>query len=261
MNYKQKWLVQGAGWLGIPLLKALQQAGYEVHAGSRNAMQFRQHYPDIPVIGLNPDLKQLPDLEAYDGLITAFPPGAKQEGPLAYAGRMTRLAEALPTKVRFVMLSSTSVYDDAAGTYAETDAVKDTHPVYLAEKALLDARSGALILRLGGLTASDRLIGRYFSARELTDPEAPVNFIHREDAVAACVYLIGQQADGIFNVVAPEHPPKSEVYAADLAALGLLQFTTAEVSKKAVTRIISSAKMQASGYTFLHPDPLNFPRK
>jgi hypothetical protein len=260
VNYKQKWLVQGAGWLGIPLIRALQQSGYEAHAGSRNAMQFRQHYPDIPVIGLNPDLKQLPDLEAYDGLIAAFPPGVKQDGPLAYAGRMGRLGSTLATNARFVMLSSTGVYADAAGTYAETDGVKDDHPVRLAEKALLETRSGALILRLGGLTASDRLIGRYFSERELSDPDAPVNFIHREDAVAACIYLILQQAIGIFNVVAPEHPTKSDVYSADLAALGLPPFINAEESKKAVARIISSEKLQAAGYAFLHLNPLNFPR-
>lgn len=252
-------LVVGAGWLGLPVAKALREAGHEVLVSNRSG----QH-PDFAAAGLQAlalDLDQnLPDLSVYELVVASFPPAARGGGDGLYAQRLERLCAALSPSCRLVLVSSTSVYPQAAGTYDEDSAPLAEHAVRRGELIVLQHFPAALILRAGGLAGYDRLIGRYFSGRELADPSQVVNLIHRDDAVGAALHLMALQAQGMYNLVAPEHPSKGEVYAADLEALQLAPFTTAAATVEVAPRIISAAKLLATGYAFQHPNPLFFPK-
>lgn len=256
-----KVLVVGAGWLGLPLAVALQQAGHEVNVSNRSGRSAAFEAAGLQALRLDLDEAILPDLTPFELVVASFPPAARGGNDGLYAQRLQRLCEALPSQCRLVLVSSTSVYPQAAGIYYENSALLAEHAVRRGEFAVLQHFPEALILRAGGLAGYDRLIGRYFSGRELADPAQVVNLIHRDDAVGAALHLLAQGAQGCYNLLAPEHPTKAAVYAADLEALKLPPFIVSANRGEEASRIISSDKLLATGYRFEHPNPLYFPRE
>lgn len=247
-------LVVGAGWLGLPLSLALQEQGWEVTATTRKR---GADWPS-PIKHLPLELDgTLPDLSAFELVVLAFPPQANL-GADVYAQRIERLCTQLAATARVLLISSTGVYPDAPGIYTETSPVKSNHPVVWGEQALLRHFPKALVLRAAGLAGYDRRIGKYFSGRLLPDPLQVVNLVHRDDVVGAALHLIGKQAAGIFNVVAPEHPSKAEVYAKDLADLGLPSFSLPESTSASAPRRVDGRALEAAGYVFQHTDPMGF---
>lgn len=247
-------LVVGAGWLGLPLAMALGEAGWEVTATTRkSAASWPAPIKHLP-LELDGDL---PDLSAFVLVVLAFPPQANL-GAEVYARRIERLCKVLSPQAQLVLISSTGAYSDAPGEYDETAAIKPEHPVVLGEQALLRHFRRALVLRAAGLAGYDRRIGKFFSGRVLPDPQQVVNLVHRDDVVGAALHLIGQQATGIFNVVAPEHPTKAEVYGKDLEELGMPSFILPENAPASAARVVLGHALQASGYAFGHPNPLGF---
>lgn len=247
-------LVVGAGWLGLPLALALQEQGWEVTATTRKRAA---DWPaNIKHLSLELD-GALPDLLAFELVVLAFPPQANL-GADVYARRIERLCAQLAPTARVLLISSTGAYPDAPGTYTETSPVKSNHPVVWGEQALLRHFPKALLLRAAGLAGYDRRIGKYFSGRLLPDPLQVVNLVHRDDVVGAALHLIGKQAAGIFNVVAPEHPTKAEVYGKDLADLGLPSFSLPENVPGTSPRLVDGRALESVGYVFQHPDPMGF---
>lgn len=257
MTNTQRVLVVGAGWLGLPLAEALKAAGHAVQVSNRSGASAAFTAAGLSAMALDLD-EALPDLTAFEVVIASFPPAARAGNDTLYAQRLQRLCQALSPKVRFVLISSTSVYPQAAGVYTEVSMTLAEHAVRQGEEVVLKHFLEALILRAGGLAGYDRLIGRYFSGRELTDPTQVVNLIHRDDVVGAALHLMAAKAQGCYNLVAPEHPSKAAVYAADLEALQLAPFLATAKLEVEAPRIISSEKLIATGYEFQHPNPFFF---
>lgn len=258
MPEPKRVLVIGAGWLGLPLAVALQQAGYEVSVSNRSGQSAAFEAAGLPALALDVD-QLLPDLSAYELVVASFPPAARGGNDALYAQRLQRLCETLSPSCRLVLVSSTSVYPQAPGLYHENSKTVAAHAVRRGELAVLQRFPEALILRAAGLAGYDRLIGKYFSGRELADPLQVVNLIHRDDAVVACLFLLRQHAQGIYNLVAPLHPTKKAVYAADLERLGLPAFTIPVSTATTQARRISVERLLAEGYHFIYPDPIHFP--
>ncbi len=250
-------LVVGAGWLGLPLAEALRAAGHVVQVSNRSGASEAFAAAGLSALALDLDQK-LPDLTTFDLVVASFPPAARGGNDALYAERLERLCQALSPKARLVLVSSTSVYPQAAGKYDEESPVLTENAVSRGEIVVKQHFPEALVLRAGGLAGYDRLIGRYFSGRELSDPTQVVNLVHRDDVVGAALHLIHVQARGIYNVVAPEHPTKAVVYSADLERLKMAPFVVAAEPEVSAPRIISVEKLQASGYPFQHPNPLFF---
>ncbi len=259
MRKAPRTLVVGAGWLGLPLAQALQVAGHAVQVSNRSG----QH-PDFTATGLSAQALDLdgpvPDLHDFELVIASFPPAARVGHDGLYAQRLARLCAALSPSCRFVLVSSTGVYPQVAGVYTEDSVTVAKHAVRQGEEVVLRHFPEALVLRAGGLAGYDRLIGRYFSGRELADPSQVVNLIHRDDVVGAALHLIALGAQGCYNLVAPEHPNKAAVYAADLEALGLPGYTLPAIISQVEVRMIKSDRLLSVGYRFKHPNPLCFPR-
>lgn len=262
MSNALRVLVVGAGWLGLPLAKAMAGAGHEVLVTNRSGASAAFTAAGLQALALDLDQAILPDLTSFDLVVASFPPGARAGNDGLYAQRLQRLCEALSSQCRLVLVSSTSVYPQVPGMYNENSEPLAEHAVRRGELAVLQHFPEALILRAGGLAGYDRTIGRYFSGRELVDPEQVVNLVHRDDAVGAALHLIAQGAQGCcYNLVAPEHPTKAAVYAADLEALQLPPFVLSANQGEEAPRVISSDKLLATGYRFEHPNPLYFPRE
>jgi nucleoside-diphosphate-sugar epimerase len=250
-------LVVGAGWLGLPLAVALQQAGHEVFVSNRSGQSAAFEAAGLRALALDVD-QFLPDLTAYQLVVASFPPAARGGNDALYAERLQRLCQGLASNCRFVLVSSTSVYPQAGGVYHEKSETVQEQVVRRGELAVLQHFPEALILRAGGLAGYDRRIGKHFSGRELADPSQLVNLIHRDDLVRATLHLLQVNAHGYYNLVAPEHPRKAAVYAADLHALDLPPLLLPAEPEQSVPRLISCDKLLETGYRFQYPHPLFF---
>jgi nucleoside-diphosphate-sugar epimerase len=114
------------------------------------------------------------------------------------------------------------------------------------------------VVRLGGLYGADRNPARFLAGRtDVARPEAPVNLIHRDDAVGAFLALIEQDVRGeVVNACADEHPTRREFYGRAARAMGL-EPPTFDASDPATGKVVSSRKLtDRIGYQFRHPDPL-----
>ena len=79
------------------------------------------------------------------------------------------------------------------------------------------------IVRFGGLYGGNRQPVRYLAGRtDLSNGNAPVNLIHRDDCIRILSEIIRQEAFGkIFNAVTPQHPSKREYYSNKAREIGL----------------------------------------
>jgi nucleoside-diphosphate-sugar epimerase len=254
--HQKNWLVVGAGWLGLPLAEALAAHGAQVTATNRKLDSVKRAHPRLQWQALDLDLPKTKPLGGFEGIVLAFPPSSHL-GPQMYAKRIAQMLE-LASADQWVLMSSTGVYPQKAGFYDENAEVLSDHAVVLGEKLLQQAHPNALIFRAGGLAGLDRRIGRHFANRLLADPWQAVNLVHQADVISASLHLLQQNRSGIYNVVAPLHPAKAEVYKRDLEALHLPPFLMPEQQHRQAQRIILSDKLLATDFHFSRPDPMFF---
>jgi hypothetical protein len=100
----------------------------------------------------------------------------------------------------------------------------------------------------------DRISGKWKSISTFTD--GPVNYIHKDDVIAIVKHLIDTDIqEGIFNLVAPEHPLRSKVHQKNAKDFGF----TLGTFKGMTHRVVKSDKLiKTLSYNFLYPNPLQF---
>ena len=107
----------------------------------------------------------------------------------------------------------------------------------------------------------ERIPAKYVAGKTgLTTGEIPVNYIHRDDVIGVIEAFLQNPAlwNNVYNVVAPLHPTRREVYLASCAPFG---YEPPTFKNGGVTpfKIISSQKLQdALGYRFVYSNPLEF---
>ena len=226
--------ILGCGWLGLPLADRLIRAGHAVRGSTtRNDRLGELTSHGIEAFQLDLDAATPDELAAFAGrgaLVVTVPPG----GVADYAAAMHRVGEAARSAGvgRVVFTSSTSVYPNHARAVTEADAgPTDAHPlrrngpaVWAAEEALRATIGDRLVvLRLAGLVGVDRQPARFLAGRrDVAAPLAPVNLVHRRDAVRAVEHALDEGlAPGAYSVAAPAHPPREAYYTAEAERLGL----------------------------------------
>jgi nucleoside-diphosphate-sugar epimerase len=197
-----------------------------------------------------------------DWLIITVPPS----GVEAYGrsiGALARQAVAGGTQ-KILFTSSTSVYPNLNQTVSEEDAGapagqqlgRNGDAVLDAERRLAACGAPVTVLRLAGLFGYDRHPARYMAGRQnIPAGDAPVNLVHQDDVIGAILAILEAGAGGTYNVVAPGHPSRRDVYTAEAIRRGLEppQFLHGMGEWKQV----SGAKLtRATGYDYRHPDPL-----
>lgn len=251
--------ILGCGWLGLPLGEALVADGHDVRGSTTRPDKLEA----IEEAGIAPHLirvspepqGQLEDFFDAELLIVTLPP---KDGD-TYLQKLTALVNAarLGSVQWFMFTSSTSVYDEPDGVVEENDpnppASERGKMLRQAEALFLRSPVDATVLRLGGLIAEDRHPARFLAGKtDVSGPDAPVNLVHRDDVIGVVRAIIEHDVrNGIFNVVADEHPTKRELYQSKAEELGLEPPTFGEDAVP--YKIVSNEKVKtALGYSFKH---------
>ncbi len=249
--------ILGCGWLGLPLAERLQN-DYEVKGSYRSKKTQRllensgvEYYP----IDLNNDDF---DEEFFDCevLIIAVPPSLRLQSSTQHLKQLELVNEYLNEDTHVIYCNTTAIYGE--GTDLSEEQANTNSPFYQFEQVFTD--NPCTVLRLAGLVDHDRTIVSSLVAKKIAiDHREPVNLVHREDVIEVITEIIEQEKwDEVYNVCAPEHSNKEEVYGRWAVVLGFdeLQFVEKE---KPMMKTISSAKLiDDLGYEFIYPDPVEF---
>jgi len=260
--------VLGCGWLGLPLAEFLLEKDFYVKGSTTSAEKLLvleekgiepfllDFQPEVP----EPYRQELREFLQSDILVINIPPRLATQGNDFHIRQITHLLHQLPqTTPNVIYVSSTSVYPDANQTATEVSAVIAGNALVEAEKIVQNAVPESTILRCGGLMGYNRIPGKYVAGKTINTGQVPVNFVHRDDVIRIIYEIIRQEKWGqTYNVVAPQHPIRREVYAQNVRDFGF-EPPVYDDSPIPAHKVINGDKlMRELHYTFLFPDPVTF---
>ena len=275
---KKRVSILGCGWLGFPLAQRLlaQDISLEVK-GSTTSSSKLALFETEKIQGYQLDLapafigdhERITSFMDTDILVIAIPPKLAKTGQDFHVQQIQAVVDALthsPIK-EIIYVSSTSIYPELNRVVTEEDVQlpeQSAAPAMVKAENLLTAlrpEKTVSILRLGGLLGYGRIPARYVRGqKDMATGSIPVNYIHRDDAAGIIAEIIKTgMVNETFNIVAPHHPTRAEVY-----VTGCKQFSWESPTFKTPDRspdfkIISAAKLgRAYSYEFRYPDPLKF---
>lgn len=273
---KKRVSIIGCGWLGAPLAHVLHAGGDFSVKGSATSEEkvdtLKVEEIEAYVATLSPD----PKGEFWENLLDAeylvvnIPPRSSKQGEEFHPQQMKYLASMIETSpvTDIIYVSSTSVYPELNRVVVEEDVegTAEAAAAHLveAEEILLALRRPnrrVAVLRCGGLMGYDRIPGKYVRGKTgITTGEVPVNYVHRDDVVGIIEQLLRSLLPNeTFNVVAPLHPVRREVYNASCTEFGWEVPTYAESTSEESFKIVGSGKVVSHlNYEFKFPNPLNF---
>jgi nucleoside-diphosphate-sugar epimerase len=202
----------GCGWLGFPLGLKLLEAGNTIF-GATQSDEKKTLLNQNGIIGFiytEDNLSEIPtEAKTSDVLIINFPPSKSSN----YALQVAQLIQQFSSKTKVIFTSSTGIYEDYEGIVVEESAIKKDHPVYLAEKCVVNSSHPYHILRLAGLIDDKRHPIHFLSGKETLNAKGKVNLVHKLDVIAAIEKLLHAPIENeVFNVCFPCHPSRKEYY-------------------------------------------------
>lgn len=260
--------ILGAGWLGWPLARHLQNQGYVLKTSTTTP----EKLPLLQAEALNPCLLQVdqgqvnlsdPDFFDTDVIVLNIPPSRRRPDveswyPAQIQAIVTAAQQNGAGKILFI--SSTSVYGDVN---VEVDENTIPQPDTASARAVLQAenivknyfpRESSSILRMSGLIGGERKAGRFFAGKkDIPEGNAPVNLVHLDDCIGVIEALMEQEAWGkLYNVCADDHPRKADYYTAQAIQEGFEPpvFLTDDAPRFKVVR--NDLVRQELGYVFKH---------
>lgn len=264
--------ILGCGWLGLPLAAQLAREGHTVK-GSTTSVEKLAVLRALQIeplwLQLTPEPKGIgwDYLMDCDVLVVNIPPRLERAGPDFHTAQMRHLIELVKDSPaqRVVYISSTSVYPELNREVKEEDVIypsQSAAPTLAEAELLIQSLPQAwLVLRCGGLMGYERIPAKYVSGKKnLTTGEVPVNYIHRDDVIGVIKAFLQNPSvwNETYNVVAPFHPTRRDVYLASCTPFGYQPptFSTAAINP---FKIVSSQKLvDKLNYPFLYPNPLQF---
>ena len=273
MNKNKRVSIIGCGWLGLPLGAFLVEKGYLVKGSTTRAeklalLKEKGISPFLIKVGKNIEGEDPDHFFQSDILIINIPPGRRrpdveQTHPLEIQMIIEKAASGSIEKIIFI--SSTAVYKNSNRMVTESDEPK---PETASGKALAKIETFLLsnekidktILRMAGLVGGERKAGRFLQGKKaVRNGEAPVNLVHREDCIRVIEQIIKQgKWNEVFNVCSDEHPKRKYFYIHQAKKQGFIPPEFAD-NDPISFKIISNEKLKkALGYSFLHPDPMQF---
>jgi nucleoside-diphosphate-sugar epimerase len=260
----------GLGWLGKPLAEYLQKLGMEVN-GSTTSLEKAKKLKTEGIPAFQFQLDPYPKGLAYDTLFNVdilfinIPPKTKSMPETFHPEQIRFLKEMIVQAgvKKVIYVSSTSVYPDLCQIAKEEDFLNEENTgnrVLLTSEKLLskDKVFDLTIIRFGGLLGVDRIPGKYFSGKENVDGNAPVNYIHQEDAVRLAAWIVEKGLwNQTFNGVSPLHPTRKEVFEKNAKDLGFPP-PKSYASESGPWKKIAADKILGTGFMFKFSDPLDF---
>ncbi|KKD00645.1 SDR family oxidoreductase [Photobacterium halotolerans] len=269
MEKAKRVSICGCGWLGLPLAKHLQQAGYETF-GSK---QTQEGVDGLVKQGIKGAVVSLPlQKEGHSAALNAFltadvmvlnvPPGRQTTSADEYRAKIISLSEAAKAAgcQRLIFISTTSVYGDMEGEITELtipDPVTESGRVHVELEQQLRQVWGdeLVVLRLAGLIGPERHPVKFLAGRQgITNGGAPVNLVHLDDVLFAVEAIIARwPAKTTLHLSAPQHPSRQVYYRemARLAGLALPEFQPGGEQGKWVN---ASATVQILGLNWRYGD-------
>jgi nucleoside-diphosphate-sugar epimerase len=257
--------ILGCGWLGLPLGAHLVKRGHFVKGSTTSEdriPEIREAGIEAFVLSLNPSLKgeRVTEFFDTDAVVMAIPPGRRRADVESFHPRqvasVVKELEASPAGF-VVFVSSTSVYPSVGGVVREEDAGEaptgSGRALLVAERMLRQAHGfDTTIVRFGGLLGGDRIPARFLAGkRDVKDPDAPVNLVHREDCVEILTRILEGNIRGeVFNACCDDHPTRREYYTREARKFGLEPPTFSD-EPTGPSKTVSSEKLKrALGYRF-----------
>lgn len=271
--------ILGCGWLGRPLGVHLVDQGRTVRGSTTTPDKvdaLREDGIEPVLLTLDPALSgddPSPLFQSSVLVLNVPPPRGADDVRRVHRRQIEAVRDAaVDGEVEWVLFaSSTGVYPNVEQTVTEADCPpgrpdalpgprRTTGEALLdVEKLLVDTPDfDTTIVRLGGLYGGDRNPGRFLAGRTGAGrPQAPVNLLHRDDAVGVFLTLLDQNVRGeVFNACADEHPTRKAFYTRAAEALGLEPPVFDENDPTTGKRVSNEKLKTRCGYRYQHPNPL-----
>jgi len=261
-------LIAGCGDLGTEVGLRLAALGHEVEGLRRDSSTLPTAIKgqSVDLSARQPAISPATDLVVM-AIAAAAPTVAAYEA--AYVGGLRNLLDALEGAAvvprRFVLVSSTAVYDVNDGSWVDEETPANPQPgstdaiLLDAERMLHSRLPAATVFRLAGIYGP----GRERLIRQVRDGTATVsarsrhtNRIHRDDAAAAIVHLLLRDEQPAPLYLGVDNAPvvSAEVLSFVAAELGLPAPTPGESeSQRGGDKRISNALLRSTGFTFTYP--------
>lgn len=266
---KNQVSIIGCGWLGLPLAQFLISKNYVIKGSTtspKKVSELKIHNIQPYVIVLNEN-GIVGDIDSFlndsTSLIINIPPGLRKRPNKNHILEMEHLISQIEkSSVSYVIyISSTSVYanTESLNTVTEDtptcpDSENGKQLLAIENRLLENKKFKTIVLRCGGLFGVDRHPAKYLSGRkDIKNPDAPVNLIHKEDCINIIHKLLNQDSwQLILNAITPHHPSKKEYYTAycEMNNLPIPEFDSNSISKG---KIIDTSKLvQLLNYNYKH---------
>lgn len=248
--------ILGAGWLGLELAKTLKDQ-FTIKLSARNELIQKAHTElgfesYVLTEGIYHNLDAL---FSCDYLFINYPP-SKFKDYLQFINTLSQHPR-FSTIEKVFFVSSSSVYPKASGMYDEkSEIVSSSNPLYYEAETSLHGKVH-IIFRCAGLMGADRIAAKYYTNKRVTDGKSRVNHIHRIDVIRAVLFTIDKNLEGIFNLCAPKHPTKEEVflYQCEQCHLAPPEFID---NLECTQRIIDGSKLEYLGFEYQFKNPMEF---
>ena len=275
---KKRISILGCGWLGFQLAKRLLQldSTYKIK-GSTTSPEKLEQFENAGISGYLFDLSPgfsidnavIQSFFDTDSLIISIPPRLGKNDPGFHPKQIEAIVEAVknsPVK-EIIYISSTGVYPDLNRIMIEEDVVlpeQSMAPDMVKGENLLAALrpdKTVSIVRFGGLIGYERIPGKYVKGhKDMITGSLPVNYIHPDDAAEIIITMLENGVlNETFNIIAPLHPTRREIYESTCSQFGWEAPTFIQQKNGPDFKIISGDKFSCVyNYNFKYPDPLKF---
>lgn len=264
---KKQISVVGCGWLGLPLAKKLNTEGYRIKGSTTSEdklIALRKASVEGFIVKLNEDGisgNYYNFLTESDIVIINIPPGLRKNPSKNHIAELKHLMAAIETQEvkNVIYISSTSVFEN---DYDFPNIDENTKPNATSNSAkqLIEIERllqeninfNSTILRFGGLFDSEKHPAKYLSGRKnISNPNAPINLIHKQDCIAIISLLIKHDLWNMtLNAAYPHHPSK-QTYYTDYCKRNKIALPTFNLNEKSKGKIVDSYRLvQLLNYSF-----------
>lgn len=177
-------LIVGSGKLGLPLIQNLKATidQYKFIGTTTSAEKLQQLQKlDIDAIQFHNEFAPLQSHQ-FQVVIYTLPPGANQN-----IEWFKQLISIFPTDIKFIFISSTSVFGKGQGHVKESSVPSPEGPngqfILAQEQAVKERFSNSIILRLGGLIRGESHPLFYISQKRVPTPNAYTHLVKQSDVI------------------------------------------------------------------------------
>ena len=243
----KRWGIIGCGWLGQAFARSVIQRGGSAWGTARSENQLAA----IAEIGAQPlrfDTNAAAPQDGWppcDAMLVALPPSAS-----ANTASIASIRRLMDTARWNVVISSTSVYPGAPGTYVESDATHRVSPHSGIDVLSVEHQwrgPNTTLLRAAGLIGPKRPLFR--KGRGQGAPDRWINLVHIDDVIAAIHFCAAEGIQGPINLAAPARRTLLECGGNGEEAVRI----------NTEDRRISPELLMDAGFNFVHPDPKSMP--